>query len=76
MAYATADLDVIIVKLEGSLAKGYAEVTHEGNRLVYRSPADILKAIAYFKSLYNDATDAPTSTTPKKRQFFMWGGGI
>jgi hypothetical protein len=74
MAYLTADLDSIIAKLEASLAKGYADVTHEGNRLVYRTTAEILKAIAYFKALYDNATDAPVSPAPKVRTFYLHGG--
>jgi hypothetical protein len=69
MAYATADLDAIIAKLEKSLALGTAEVQFEGRRLVYRSVADIRAAITYFKSLYDEATDAPRPTVPKVRMY-------
>jgi hypothetical protein len=72
MAYATADINAIVAKLEASLSKGFAEVTHEGQRLVYKSTGDILKAIGYFKGLYNSATDAvPRVDT---RTFFFYGG--
>jgi len=73
MAYATADIDAIIKKLEGALATGTAEVAFEGRRLVYRSVADIRNAIAYFQALYDNATDAPATTTRKKRTFFLFG---
>lgn len=73
MAYATADIDGIIATLEGAAAKGYAEVTHDGHRLVYRSTADIMKAIGYFKGLYRSATDAPAQG-PNTRTFFLYGG--
>lgn len=72
MAYTLADLDGIVTKLEASLAKGYAEVTHDGNRMVYRSPAEIMSAIGYFKGLRNSATDAPA--TVDSRTFFLYGG--
>lgn len=72
MAYTTANLDAIIAALEASLSKGYAEVTHEGQSLVYKSTTDIMRAIGYFKGLYNSTTDG----TPKvdTRTFFLFGG--
>ncbi|HYX45905.1 MAG TPA: hypothetical protein VE820_03660 [Sphingomicrobium sp.] len=72
MPYTTAQLDSIIAKLESSLGKGYAEVTHEGKHLVYRSVTDIRTAIAYFKALYDNATDAP-APAPKVRTFLFYG---
>jgi len=74
MAYATADLNTIIQKLEASLALGTAEVTFEGRKLVYRSVADIRSAISYFQALLPVATDAPATSTPKTRMFLWWGG--
>lgn len=73
MAYTTSDLNAIIAKLEASLGKGYAEVTHDGQKLVYRSAADIMRAIGYFKGLLSTATDAPVK--PKVRTFLLYGGG-
>jgi hypothetical protein len=73
MAYATADIDAIITKLEKSLALGTAEVSFDGRKLVYRSVADIRSAISYFQALYDNATDAPP-LTPKTRTFFLFGG--
>ena len=74
MSYLTSEIDAVIAKLEAALGKGYAEVTHEGNRLVYRTTAEILKAIAYFRALYDNATDAPVNPTPKVRTFYLHGG--
>jgi hypothetical protein len=74
MAYATADLNTIITKLESALALGTAEVTFEGRKLVYRSVADIRSAISYFRALLPFATDAPPNLTPKTRTFFLFGG--
>jgi hypothetical protein len=74
MAYATADLNAIIAKLEASLALGTAEVAFEGRKLVYRSVADIRNAISYFTALYDNATDAPPNAPPKTRTFFLFGG--
>lgn len=73
MAYATYDLDGIIAKLETALQSGAAEVTFEGRRIVYRSPSEIYSAIAYFRSLYDNATDASTPRA-KTRMLFMHGG--
>lgn len=70
MAYATADIDAIIAKLEASLALGTAEVQFEGRKLVYRSVADIRSAITYFRSLYNNATDAPADAPQSVRTYF------
>lgn len=70
MAYATADIDAIIKKLEASLALGTAEVQFDGRKLVYRSVTDIRAAITYFKSLYDEATDAPQPAVPKVRTYF------
>lgn len=75
MPYSTSDLNTIITALEKGLGKSYAEVSHEGERLVYRSTAEILQALGYFKSLLGTATDAPTATTPEKRTFYLYGGG-
>jgi hypothetical protein len=73
MAYTTAQLDAIVTKLEASLGTGYAEISGpDGKHLVYRSVADIRTAIAYFRALYNDASDAP-SPAPKVRTFFLFG---
>jgi hypothetical protein len=74
MPYTTAELDGIVKKLESAIAKGYAEVTHEGNRMVYRTVDEVLKGIAYFKAQYNDATDAPATSKPKTRRLLMHGG--
>lgn len=73
MAYTTANLDAIVQQLEAGLGKSYAEVTHEGKRLVYKSTTDIMKAIGYFKSLYDKATDAPPNALDT-RTFFFYGG--
>ena len=73
MAYTTDQLNTIIATLESSLAKGYAEVVHEGHRMVYRTVTDIRTAIAYFKALLNNATDAPAQT-PAVRTYFLYGG--
>jgi uncharacterized small protein (DUF1192 family) len=74
MAYTIAELDNTIATLEAGLAKSYAEVTHEGNRLVYTSTKEIRERIAYFKALYDNATDAPANPAPKIRTFFLHGG--
>jgi hypothetical protein len=74
MAYTLADIDAIVTKLEASLAKGYAEVTHDGHHLVYRSTDEILRAIGYFKGLRGSATDVPAQAVDK-RTFFLFGGG-
>ena len=76
MAYTTAQLDGIVAQLEASLAKGFAEVTHEGNRLVYRTVDDIQKAITYFKSLYDNASDAPAPKAKTRRLLGYGGRGI
>jgi hypothetical protein len=55
--------------LENALSKGYAEVTDNGNRLVYRSVTEILKGIEYFKSLRGEA-----SGTKPIRQIRLYGG--
>lgn len=73
MAYTLSEIDVIVTKLESSLAKGFAEVSHEGQRLVYKSTADILRAIGYFQGLRNSASDAPAKVDT--RTFFLYGGG-
>jgi hypothetical protein len=73
-SYTTAQLDTIIGKLESALSKGYAEVTHDGQHLTYRSVAEIRTAIAYFSALYDNASDAPTGGPTKKvRTFFLFG---
>jgi hypothetical protein len=74
MAYTIADIDGFIRRLETALSKGYSEVTGiDGQRLTNQSPADIMKAIGYFKGLYNSATDAPLQA-PDTRTFFFYGG--
>lgn len=74
-SYTTAQLDQIIAKLQAALAGGYLEVTGpDGDRVVYRSEADIRSAIAYFSSLYKTASDAPVNPVRKIRNFFMFGG--
>jgi hypothetical protein len=73
-AYTTAQLDSIVVGLEAGLAVGYAEVVaQDGRRLTYRSVDDIRKAITYFQSLYDNASDAPPVQSPKVRTFFLHG---
>jgi hypothetical protein len=74
MAYTTANLTTIIAQLEACLALGAAEIVFEGKKLVYRSAADILKAIAYFQALLPAATDASPNPAPKTRTFFLFGG--
>jgi hypothetical protein len=73
MAYTTAQLDGIVATLEAGLGKAYAEVIHEGKHLVYRNTKDIMAAIGYFKSLYEQASDAPPRR-PKPRTFLLFGG--
>lgn len=73
MAYTLSDIDAIVTKLEGSLAKGYVRVSHDGHDLEYRSTEEILKAIGYFKNLRGSATDVPP--TVDKRTFYLYGGG-
>lgn len=72
MAYTTADLNGIVTKLEAQLAKGTAEVQFEGRKLVYRSMDEILRAIAYFKALFDNATDAPQPATQKVRTYLAY----
>ena len=73
MAYSTADLDVIVGKLEAGLALGAATVSFEGRSVSYRSVADIRSAISYFAALYDNATDASTPK-PKVRTLLFYGG--
>jgi hypothetical protein len=74
MPYLTSQLDTIIATLEAGLGKGYASVTHDGKSVTYRSMEEILKGVAYFKALYNNATDAPVPAPVKVRTFFLFGG--
>ena len=71
--YSTADLDAIIAELEAGLKSGVAEAEFQSRRLIYRSTADIRDGIAYFKSLYSTATDAPTTSTKKVRTLLFYG---
>lgn len=74
-AYTTSQLDTIIATLESGLGQGFATLRKaDGSEIEYRSVADIRNAIAYFRSLYDNATDAPISTTPKVRTFLFFGG--
>ena len=74
MAYTTAQIDAAIATLEASLGQGVAEVTFDGHHLKYSTAAEIRQKIAYFNSLYADATDAPLTPTPRVRTFLMYGG--
>jgi hypothetical protein len=75
VAYTTAQLDTIVATLEAGLGQGFATLRKsDGSEIVYRSVADIRNAITYFKSLYNDASDAPTTTAPKVRTLLFFGG--
>jgi hypothetical protein len=77
MAYTTAQLDSIIQTLESepSMTLGVAEVTDlQGRKVVYHGVVEILKAITYFKALYDNASDATPNPAPKIRTFFAWGG--
>jgi hypothetical protein len=71
--YTTAELDTIIKKLEMGLASSFAEIEFQSRRTTYRSTGAILNAIAYFKSLYSTATDAPTTSTKKVRTLLFYG---
>lgn len=67
MAYTTSQLDAIITSLESSLGKGYAELSMDGGRLVYRNVDEILKAIAYFKNLRVQAVATAANVTPRRQ---------
>lgn len=72
MAYTTAELDAKILQLETAIG-GTVEVQFENRRLIYRTMAEIRSGIAYFKSLYATATDAPSNPAPRTRTFFLFG---
>lgn len=67
MAYTTAQLDTIIASLEVSMAAGYAEVTFDGRRIVYKSTEQIMKALTYFKGLLNQLQTSPRSRIQRVR---------
>ena len=67
MAQTVQQLDTIITSLESSLAKGYAELSMDGGRLVYRNVGEILKALAYFKNLRVQAVAAESGTAARRQ---------
>jgi hypothetical protein len=74
VAYSTSDLNTIIRTLEGALTTGVAEISHEGKLMRFRSVDEIRKAITYFTSLMDEATDAPSDPAPKVRTYYLYGG--
>lgn len=75
MAYTTAQIQANIAVLEAGIAQSFAVLRKaDGSTAEYRTVADIRNAIAYWQALLNDASDAPTVTTPKVRSYLFHGG--
>lgn len=75
MAYTTAQITANITILEAGIAQSFATLRRaDGSTAEYRTVADIRNAIAYWRALYNDASDAPVTTAPKVRSYLFYGG--
>jgi hypothetical protein len=71
--YTTAQIDVVVSRLEADLGKGYSKVAFEGRTTEYKTNADIRDALAYWKGLYATAIDAPASPPAKIRNYYFHG---
>lgn len=62
MALTLAQITEYISTLEGALARAERRVQFADRMVEYNGPEDILKAIAYYKTLANELSSRPKQT--------------
>ncbi len=62
MALTLVQITEYITLLEGALARGERRVSFADRHVEYRAPADLIKAINYYKELANELTGRAKQT--------------